>query len=333
MNIGGIELSSNVIAAPMAGVSDRPYRALARKMGAALAVSEMLTSQLQLRETAKTRFRMDIDQEQEPVSIQLVGTEPSLLADAAKFNIDKGAHIIDINMGCPAKKVCKKKAGSALLGDTQLVKHILESVVAAVDVPVTLKFRTGLDIDNRNAIEIAHIAENSGIQALTLHGRTRQCKFVGQVEYDTITAVKDSVSIPVVANGDIDSPEKALYVLQKTNADAIMIGRAAQGRPWIFSQIVDYLDKQVVMPEPSLKEKKQIILQHITEIHHFYGEQLGVRLARKHIAWYLNNLEGDFSAKRYLINQQESVALQYEVLEKTLESAVNFDAEFMHYAI
>jgi tRNA-dihydrouridine synthase B len=323
MKIGPIILDNPVIAAPMAGVSDRPYRALARKMGASLAVSEMLTSQPNLRTTSKTQFRMDITEELGPVSIQLVGTEPRLMADAAKLNVDNGADIIDINMGCPAKKVCKKMAGSALLGDQALVTEILNAVVNAVNVPVTLKIRTGLDPENRNAVEIAHIAESEGIQALTVHGRTRQCRFAGEVEYDTIAAVKKSVSIPIIANGDIDSPEKALYVQKITNADALMIGRAAQGRPWIFNQISKYLSHRETVGEPSLIEKKELILQHIAAIHCFYGERLGVKLARKHIAWYLNNLAGDFSKQRSIINQQICILSQYKVLEETLGEAVN----------
>ncbi len=318
MNIGLIKLKNPVIAAPMAGVSDRPYRALARQMGAAMAVSEMLTDQPHLRDSAKTRFRMDINDEQAPVSVQLVGTDPHLLAEAAKFNADNGADIIDINMGCPAKKVCKKRAGSALLGDEALVKTILESVVAAVDIPVTLKIRTGLTPEERNAVSIAKIAEASGIQALTIHGRTRQCRFIGGVEYETITQVKQSVSIPIIANGDIDSPQKALSVLSSTGADAVMIGRAAQGRPWLFKQIASYLEDGSLIEEPGLEEKSAIILQHIAAIHTFYGEHLGVKLARKHIAWYLSKINLDVSAERAVINQQQTIKKQYQCLENVL---------------
>ena len=318
MKIGSIALQNSVIAAPMAGVSDKPYRALVRSMGAGLAVSEMLTSKPELRHTAKTRFRMDIHEEQAPVSIQLVGTEPLILANAAKYNAEKGAHIIDINMGCPAKKVCKKLAGSALLGDENLVKEILTEVVAAVDIPVTLKIRTGLTPCSRNAVMIAEIAESAGIQALTIHGRTRQCRFMGDAEYETIADVKRAISIPVIANGDIDSPEKALYVLKKTHADAVMIGRAAQGRPWLFRQVVDYLNTGNTTEEPNLAEKTHVILQHIRAIHAFYGERLGVKLARKHIAWYLNKLDCDLSQERTEINQQLTVEEQFSCLEKTL---------------
>lgn len=319
MNIGPISLQSPVIAAPMAGVSDKPYRLLARTMGAGLAVSEMLTSNPQLHHTAKTRFRLDIHDDQEPVSVQLVGTEPELLAQAAQFNASNGANIIDINMGCPAKKVCKKKAGSALLGDEVLVEKILTSVVGAVDVPVTLKIRTGLTPDDRNAVKIAKIAESSGIQALTIHGRTRSCRFNGMAEYDTIAKVKQAVRIPIIANGDIDSAQKALSVLEYTNADAVMIGRAAQGKPWLFKQVADFLLTGDIVNEPSLNEKAEIILQHIQSIHTFYGERLGVKFARKHIAWYLNNLSTGLREERSMINQQETTEKQIRSLTNILK--------------
>ena len=318
MKIGSVTLQSPVIAAPMAGVSDKPYRTLVRSMGAGMAVSEMLTSKLQFRHTTKTRFRMDIHDEQAPVSVQLVGAEPDVLAEAALFNAKNGADIIDINMGCPAKKVCKKLAGSALLGDEMLVKDILNAVVSAVNIPVTLKIRTGLTPENRNAIKIAEIAESAGIQALTIHGRTRQCRFTGSAEYETITEVKQAVGIPIIANGDIDTPQKALAILEKTNVDAIMIGRAAQGRPWLFRQIIDFLSTGKASPEPSLNKKIEIIFQHIHAIHAFYGERMGVKFARKHIAWYLNNLSTDLKKERLLINQQENIALQIDCLEQVL---------------
>ena len=318
MQIGSVTLQSTVIAAPMAGVSDKPYRALVRSMGAGMAVSEMLTSKLQLRHTSKTRFRMDIHDEQAPVSVQLVGTDPDLLAEAAQVNANNGADIIDINMGCPAKKVCKKLAGSALLGDEALVKDILNSVVAAVDIPVTLKIRTGLTPEDRNAVKIAEIAESTGIQALTIHGRTRQCRFNGSAEYETITEVKQAVGIPIIANGDIDSPQKALAILEQTNVDAVMIGRAAQGRPWLFRQIIDFLSTGKVSPEPNFNEKKEIILQHIHAIHAFYGEYLGVKFACKHITWYLNNLSKDLKNERSLINQQDNMSSQIDCLEQVL---------------
>ena len=318
MKIGSVTLQSPVIAAPMAGVSDKPYRTLVRSMGAGMAVSEMLTSKLQFRHTTKTRFRMDIHDEQAPVSVQLVGAEPDVLAEAALFNAKNGADIIDINMGCPAKKVCRKLAGSALLGDEMLVKDILNAVVSAVNIPVTLKIRTGLTPENRNAIKIAEIAESAGIQALTIHGRTRQCRFTGSAEYETITEVKQAVGIPIIANGDIDTPQKALAILEKTNVDAIMIGRAAQGRPWLFRQIIDFLSTGKASPEPSLNKKIEIIFQHIHAIHAFYGERMGVKFARKHIAWYLNNLSTDLKKERLLINQQENIALQIDCLEQVL---------------
>ena len=318
MRIGNISLKNAVIAAPMAGVSDRPYRALARSLGASMAVSEMLTAQPHLRDTTKTRYRMDIHQEEPPVSVQLVGTDPQLLADAARFNVENGADIIDINMGCPAKKVCKKLAGSALLGDEALVAEILTTVVKSVDAPVTLKIRTGLSPDARNALKIAHIAEQSGVKALTIHGRTRQCRFVGDVEYDTIAEVKEAISIPVIANGDIDTPEKALTVMRLTGADAVMIGRAAQGRPWLFGQVATFLETGERQMEPGNEEKITIILQHIAAIHAFYGERLGVKLARKHIAWYLNHLHGDLTVERAEINRQLTTQMQYQFLDSAL---------------
>ena len=316
----------------MAGVSDRPYRVIAREMGASLAVSEMLTSQSNLHHTRKSQYRMNIRNEQGPISVQLVGTEPHLLAEAACLNVENGADIIDINMGCPAKKVCKKLAGSALLGDQSLVERILRAVVDAVDVPVTLKIRTGLSPEQRNAIEIARIAEESGVQALTIHGRTRQCKFVGAVEYDSIAEVKQAVSIPIIANGDIDSPQKAAHVLNHTGADAVMIGRAAQGQPWLFQQVVTYLETGELIDEPNWADKKQIILRHITAIHDFYGEVMGIKFARKHIAWYLDKLSLsscssfdsfnpalnaplNLRAERSFINQQQSIEEQLAALQ------------------
>jgi len=323
LQIGSIQIVTPVVAAPMAGVSDRPYRSLARQMGAGLAVSEMLASQPHLRETTKTKNRMNIHAEQGPVSVQLVGTEPELLAEAASFNVGNGADIIDINMGCPAKKVCKKLAGSALLSNEQLVGDILQSVVAAVDVPVTLKIRTGVSPNEKNAVKIAKIAEDSGIKALTIHGRTRQCRFVGDVEYETIADVKQSVSIPIIANGDINSPENAADVLKQTGADAVMIGRAAQGRPWLFGQIADYLECGEYKADPSVVQKSKIIMEHVCAIHAFYGDRLGVKFARKHIAWYLNNISADLRPQRAIINQQQSPAEQLECLRSTLEDIQN----------
>ena len=281
----------------MAGVSDKPYRKVCRKHGAGLVVSEMVTSQLELQHTTKSKYRLDLADEPEPVVVQIVGTEPTMLAQAAQFNVANGAQIIDINMGCPAKKVCKKAAGSALLANEALVADILQTVVASVDVPVTVKMRTGSTPDSRNAPSIARIAEDAGVQAITIHGRTRECKFVGAIEYDTIAKVKQSVNIPIVANGDIDSPEMALKVLNLTKADAVMIGRAAQGQPWLFRQIADFLDKGHYEIIPSADERAQTIIEHHARIHEFYGEQLGLRLARKHIKWYLAHWTKHISAE------------------------------------
>lgn len=284
-------MTGKVIAAPMAGVTDLPYRRLCRRFGAALTVSEMVHADPVLRHGAKSRLRSNHDDEEAPVVAQLLGTEPGMLADAARYNVDRGAHIIDINMGCPAKKVCSKLAGSALLADEPLVGRILESVVDAVDVPVTVKIRTGTDPANRNGIRVARIAEESGIQAITVHGRTRACKFRGEAEYETIRRIKRAVGIPVVANGDIDSPEKARRVLACTGADAVMVGRAAQGRPWLFGQIRDYLDGGAVR-EPEAWTRADAMLEHVETLYAFYGESMGVRIARKHISWYIKTIEG-----------------------------------------
>ena len=289
MQIGPYKLANKVIAAPMAGVSDKPYRQVCRHYGASLVVSEMVTSQLDLRHTTKSKFRLDLTGEPGPVVVQIVGTEPRMLAEAAQFNVANGAQIIDINMGCPAKKVCKKAAGSALLANEPLVAQILQTVVASVDVPVTVKIRTGTTPETRNAPSIARIAEDAGVSAITIHGRTRECKFVGDVEYNTIADVKRSVSVPIIANGDINSPETALSVLNATNADAVMIGRAAQGQPWLFQQIADYLETGHYDDIPSADKRAQAIIQHHAKIHQFYGDALGLRLARKHIKWYLAN--------------------------------------------
>lgn len=294
-SIGPYQLASPVIAAPMAGVSDKPYRKICRAFGAGMAVSEMVTSKLELRHSTKSKFRMDLADELEPVAVQIVGTEPTQLAAAAQFNVANGAQIIDINMGCPAKKVCKKAAGSALLQDEPLVAQILQAVVAAVAVPVTVKIRTGTNPQQRNALQIAKIAEDAGVQAITVHGRTRQCRFVGAVEYDTIAAVKQGTALPVVANGDIDSPQKAALVLDKTGADAVMIGRAAQGQPWLFQQVSDFLAGGEIRNIPPSSIRAQHILQHLAEIHEFYGPRLGVRLARKHIKWYLQHWDNEIA--------------------------------------
>ena len=287
--IGPYTLPNPLIVAPMAGVTDRPFRQLCRRLGAGLAVSEMVIADSKLWHTRKSRMRMNHDGEPEPRSVQIAGGDPEMMADAARRNAELGAQIIDINMGCPAKKVCNKAAGSALMRDERLVGEILEAVVQAVDVPVTLKMRTGWSAEHRNAPVIARMAEQAGIQALAIHGRTREDKYNGQAEYDTIAEIKSRVRIPVFANGDITSPEKARYVLDHTGADGLLIGRAAQGRPWIFREILHYLETGEHLPEPSLDEVERILVEHLTELHRFYGETLGVRIARKHVGWYLQS--------------------------------------------
>jgi tRNA-dihydrouridine synthase B len=296
----------------MAGVTDRPFRQLCKRLGAGLAISEMVASNPRLRDTGKSQRRMNHDGEVEPIVVQIAGADPAQMADSARYNVDRGAQIIDINMGCPAKKVCNVAAGSALLRNESLVGAI---VVAAVDVPVTLKIRTGWDRQHRNAVRIAHIAENAGIAALSVHGRTRECGFVGAVEYDTIRAVKQAVKVPVTANGDVDSPEMARDVLEHTGADAIMIGRAAQGRPWIFREIRHFLDYGEKLPSPCVAEIRQLILEHLAEHHAFHGEQSGVRIARKHLGWYAADLEGG-NAFRHEINFIDDASAQIAAVNR-----------------
>jgi len=293
----------------MAGVTDRPFRLLCRRLGAGLVVSEMVTSDVRLWNSRKSRLRLLHEGDPEPRSVQIAGGDPEMLAEAARANVALGAQIIAINMGCPAKKVCNKAAGSALMKDEALVARILEAVVKAVDVPVTLKIRTGWDRDNKNGIAVARIAEESGIQALAVHGRTRADLYTGEAEYDTIAAIKQSVSIPVFANGDIDSPQKARQVLDATGADALLIGRAAQGRPWIFREITHYLATGELLAVPGLEEVEQILLEHLAALHAFYGEVMGVRIARKHVGWYLATLPGarEFRAQ---FNRLESTDAQ-----------------------
>jgi len=286
MQIGPYQISNRLILAPMAGVTDRPFRQLCKRLGAGMAVSEMVSSNSLLWGSEKTKRRANHDGETDPRSVQIAGSQPQMMAEAARHNAGNGAQIIDINMGCPAKKVCNVMAGSALLQNESLVADILEAVVNAVDIPVTLKIRTGWDRDNRNAPTIARIAEEAGIQSLAIHGRTRTDAYKGDAEYDTIADVKSRVSIPVVANGDITSPEKARFVLNYTGADAVMIGRAAQGRPWIFREINHFLETGEKLAEPSLIEIRDILLEHLANLYEFYGEHTGVRVARKHIAWY-----------------------------------------------
>ena len=309
MKIGSFELPNNVFVAPMAGVTDRPFRQLCKRMGAAYAVSEMAASNPQLWHTDKSTRRLNHTGESAPIAVQIAGADPDMLAHAAAFNVDKGAQIIDINMGCPAKKVCSTAAGSALLRDETLVGRILDAVVRAVDVPVTLKFRTGWNREQKNAVTIAKMAESAGIQMLTLHGRTREDGYRGEAEYETIRAVKQAVQIPVVANGDVDSPEKAKFVLETTGADAIMIGRAAQGRPWIFREIVAYLQEGHLLDAPMVAEAKTILLEHLQHHYDFYGEFVGVRTARKHIGWYVSSLEGGEAFRRKM-NALDNVVMQ-----------------------
>ena len=292
LRIGPYTLPKQLILAPMGGVTDRPFRQLCRRMGAGLVVSEMVTSDMRLWNTRKSSLRLMHEGDPEPRSVQIAGGDPQMLAEAAKQNVVLGAQIIDINMGCPAKKVCNKAAGSALLKDEQLVRQILQAVVAAVDVPVTLKIRTGWDRQNKNGIEVAKIAEQEGIVALAVHGRTRADLYTGEAEYDTVAAIKQAVSIPVLANGDIDSPEKARAVLEATGADGLLIGRAAQGRPWIFREIEHYLRTGEYLPAPELLEVESILLEHLAALHAFYGDVMGVRIARKHVSWYLATLPG-----------------------------------------
>lgn len=299
----------------MAGVTDRPFRQLCKKMGAGLAVSEMVSSNSLLWGSKKTERRANHEGEVSPISVQIAGADPLMLADAARYNAEKGAEIIDINMGCPAKKICNVMAGSALLQNEKLVGKILDAVVKSVEIPVTLKIRTGWDKQHKNALAIAHIAEDSGIQALAIHGRTRACAYTGFAEYDTIAAVKAEIKIPIIANGDITTPQKADQVLAYTKADAIMIGRAAQGRPWIFHEIDQYLQYKRELPSPKVTEIHQILIDHLYDLYDFYGEYSGVRIARKHISWYTKGLVGS-AGFRHRMNQLQTS--QQQVFETNL---------------
>ena len=309
MRIGPYSIAPGVVLAPMAGVTDKPFRLLCKRMGAGLAVSEMTTADPRLWNTTKSLRRMDHDGEPEPVSVQIAGYDPGMLAEAAKYNADNGAQIVDINMGCPAKKVCNVWSGSALLQDEPLVARILTAVVRAVDIPVTLKIRTGWDRDNRNALTIARIAEDAGIAALAVHGRTRADKYEGDAEYATIAAVKASVRIPVMANGDVVTPEKARDVLAATGADAIMVGRGAQGRPWIFREIAHFLETGNHLAEPTPTEVRDILCGHLDHLYAFYGEKMGVRIARKHLGWYAKD-RPENAAFRDVVNRAEDAATQ-----------------------
>jgi tRNA-dihydrouridine synthase B len=320
MRIGQWTLDNNVFAAPMAGVTDRPFRQLCKRLGAGYAVSEMAASNPQLWHSVKSSRRLNHDGESEPISVQIAGADPDMMAQAAVFNVSKGARIIDINMGCPVKKVCNVASGSALLRHEGLIARILDAVVSVchpLNVPVTLKTRTGWSRDERNALRIAKLAENCGMSALTLHGRTRADLYNGDAEYETIKAVKAEISIPLIANGDIDSPQKARFVLDYTGADAIMIGRAAQGRPWIFREIDHYLKTGQILAAPTWSEVRELLLTHLADHYQFYGERTGVRTARKHIAWYLGNAAGGKTLIDQ-INMIESSAEQYQILQQWL---------------
>ncbi|MEO8486471.1 MAG: tRNA dihydrouridine synthase DusB [Betaproteobacteria bacterium] len=309
MRIGPHTLPNALAVAPMAGVTDRPFRQLCKRLGAGYAVSEMVASNPALRATAKSMRRIDHAGEAAPVAVQIAGADPAMMADAARYNVDRGAAIIDINMGCPAKKVCNVAAGSALLSDEARVAAILEAVVGAVDVPVTLKIRTGPTPDRRNAVRIARIAEASGIAALAVHGRTRACAFVGAIEYETIRSVKEAVAIPVFANGDIETPARARAVLEATGADGVMIGRAAQGRPWIFREIAHFLATGEELPAPPVEEIRALIVRHLDDHYAFHGAVTGVRTARKHLGWYTASLEGG-EAFRRAMNACETTGAQ-----------------------
>ncbi len=318
MQIGRHSISPALGLAPMAGVTDKPFRLLCRQLGAGLATSEMTTSDPSLWHTRKSRERMDHAGEPGPVSVQIAGTVPEVMAAAARHNVEHGAEIIDINMGCPAKKVCKAWAGSALMRDEKLVARILEAVVAAVEVPVTLKIRTGWDAEHRNGPTIARIAEECGIQALAVHGRTRDQKYQGEAEYDTIAEICQSLTIPVWANGDVDSPEKAGQVLEHTGADGLLIGRAAQGRPWIFREIAHFLTSGERLPEPGLDEVRHILIGHLRALHAFYGEARGVRIARKHLGWYAADRADERAFRRH-VNRAESAREQLDIVQAWFE--------------
>jgi len=314
LQIGPYQLRNNLVVAPMAGVTDRPFRMLCKKLGAGLAVSEMVTSNSLLYGSEKTLRRANHEGEVEPISVQIAGADPKMMAEAAIHNVKHGAQIIDINMGCPAKKICNVMAGSALLRDEPLVSQILKAVVKTVDVPVTLKIRTGWDKQNRNAIAVAKMAQDIGVQALAMHGRTRACMYTGDAEYDTIAAVREVLEIPLIANGDITTPEKAKYVLDYTGADAVMIGRAAQGRPWIFREIEHYLQTGEHMPAPEVEEIRSVMLEHLHDLYEFYGELTGMRVARKHISWYTKGLK-DSAQFRHQMNQLQSIPEQLAAIE------------------
>jgi tRNA-dihydrouridine synthase B len=326
MQIGPHQLKNNLIVAPMAGVTDRPFRQLCKRLGAGMAVSEMLSSRPELWNSPKSRRRADHAGEVEPVSVQIAGADPAMMAEAARYNAAHGAQLIDINMGCPAKKVCNVLAGSALLRDEALVGRILDAVVKAVAVPVTLKIRTGWDRENRNAVRVASIAESAGVRALAIHGRTRACGFTGSAEYDTIAEVKARTRLPVIANGDIVSAEQAAHVLRHTGADSIMIGRAAQGRPWIFREIATYLATGRCLPAPGMDEIHGLLRDHLQALHDFYGEMMGVQIARKHVGWYTRTLPGA-AAWRARFNRIETSESQLAEVDRYFEELAALDAK------
>ena len=315
MRIGHYQLKNRILLAPMAGITDQPFRKICAHYGAGLTFSEMMSTNPQVWHTEKSKLRLAHHQDAGINAVQIAGSDPDEMAQAAQVNVEYGAQIIDINMGCPAKKVNRKMAGSALLQYPDLVQQILEAVVKSVNVPVTLKIRTGWDTENRNCVEIAKIAEQSGIQALTVHGRTRACKFEGVAEYDSIKAVKQAVSISVIANGDMISPQQAKFVLDYTGADGVMIGRGALGRPWVFQTMVGLVEHNSIVSEPSLEEKCGVILQHIRELHQFYGDEKGYRIARKHIAWYLQDIQPN-SVFKQDFNAITSALAQLDALEQ-----------------
>jgi tRNA-dihydrouridine synthase B len=334
MKLGQYTLPNNLFVAPMAGVTDRPFRQLCKKLGAGYAVSEMIASNAMLWNSSKTLRRANHEGEVEPISVQIAGADPAMMAQAALLNVDRGAQIIDINMGCPAKKVCNVASGSALLKNELLVGQILEAIVTAVKkdhplIPVTLKIRTGWDRENKNALTIAHIAENSGIEMLTIHGRTKADLYRGEAEYETIAAVKHAIKIPVVANGDINSPEKAALVLEKTGADALMIGRAAQGRPWIFREISHYLKTGEKLPAPKVAEIQKILNGHLLDHYNFYGDYVGVRTARKHIAWYCKGLKNSHTFRHHM-NTIDDCTLQLAAINTFFDS-LKEDSEDLIY--
>ncbi|MEZ5530435.1 MAG: tRNA dihydrouridine synthase DusB [Porticoccaceae bacterium] len=324
VTIGNHALASRTILAPMAGVTDRPFRQLCKRLGAGMTVSEMVTSDTSLWNSRKSRQRLPHQDEPSPSSVQIAGSIPAMMAEAARCNVELGAEIIDINMGCPAKKVCKRAAGSALLKDESLVAEILAAVVAAVDVPVTLKIRTGWDLEHRNAVTIARLAEDCGIQALAVHGRTRACRFNGEAEYDTIAEVVDAVSIPVFANGDIHTPQQAKQVLDHTGAAAVMIGRAAQGNPWLFREINHFLATGTEVAPPSRQELADTICDHVCAIHQHYGDYLGTRIARKHIGWYVGNLPSGETFRKYF-NKLDDPSKQRQSLNHFLTGQEEWD--------